>query len=86
MTADPSDPTRTEPYTDVDDNTDGAAAFERATRAAQALADLPPAPTEAVPEHPASEPAPLQLVRVVVLLAVVGLVWLGTMLWERIGG
>lgn len=85
MTAEPSDPTRTDPYPG-DENTDGAAAFERAARTAQALSDLPEAPSEA--PRPASDtsPSPLEWTRVAVLLAVIGLGWLAMMVWDQLQG
>lgn len=62
-----------------DEDTDGAAAFERAARAAQALAELEPPPTEPSPAPSHTTPAPLELGRVVLLMAVVTGVWLAFM-------
>ncbi len=80
MTAPSRDAPDVEPF--EEENTDGAAAFERATRAARALADIPPPPSDSFFPF-GSAPAPLQIVRVGVLLAAVGATWLAFMLWEK---
>lgn len=70
---------------DVED-TDGAARFEQATRAAQALSELPEAPPDTLPPkleaRPSSSFAPLQANRVVILMVVMVLSWLGFMVWD----
>lgn len=70
---------------DVED-TDGAARFEQATRAAQALSELPDAPPDTLPPaleaRSASSIAPLQATRVVMLMVVMVLSWLGFMVWD----
>ena len=82
LTANPPDPTATDAY-DGDENTDGAVAFERAVAAAEALAGLPPAPEDGQIEASDTTPQPLQWVRVVVLLLVVGIAWLAMMVWDQ---
>ena len=70
---------------DVED-TDGAARFEQATRAAQAFAELPEAPPDTLPPdleaRSASSVAPLQANRVVMLMVVMVVAWLGFMVWD----
>jgi ferric-dicitrate binding protein FerR (iron transport regulator) len=71
-----------------DEDTDGAARFEQATRAAQALAALPDTPPESPtpdPAPPSSAAAPLRTGRVVLLVAVMVLTWLGFMVWDTWG-
>ncbi|HCH63739.1 MAG: hypothetical protein CL927_12770 [Deltaproteobacteria bacterium] len=69
------------------EDTDGAARFEHATRAAQALSELPEVPPEPSPSDlQASSPtAPLQANRVTLLMAVMFLSWLGFMVWDTWG-
>jgi len=84
-----------------DEDTDGAARFEQATRAARDLAELvtdqtaPAAPADkASPSRlgkpPAAAPStsanPLQPMRVVFLVVVMAAVWFGFMLWDTWGG
>ena len=69
-----------EPF-DVDD-TDGAARFAQATQAARALSELPASPEPAVDASPSSLAAPLEAGRVVALIGVMVVAWLGFMVWD----
>ena len=89
--------TGSEPAPFDDENTDGAARFEQATRAARDLAALTtdrPDPVAAADASAtasptvdrATEATPLQPLRVVFLVAVMVVTWFSFMLWDTWGG